>query len=776
MASVTAGIGSIGITSEHRDLAESVRGWLARAAPPAVMRAALDAEVEERPGFWGEMAKQGLLANHLPEEFGGAGAGLMTLAVALEEVGRAGMPGPFLPTVVAGVFLAEVEAGAGAGVDAGAGTEAGPETGSEAAGVVGQSLGDVITALGDGSATAAVAMSAASVVAEPVDGGYRVSGSVEPVIGAGLADWLVLTARRSDGSEIQVVVAAAEAEISPLVSLDRTRRVARVSVDGVVVRRERVVVGAGGALDRTAALLAAAEAVGIADWCTRTAAEYAKVRVQFGRPIGQFQGVKHRCARMVARMEQARSAVWDAVFVGGGTRVSDEDAELPVAVAAALALDAAVECAKDCVQVLGGIGFTWEHDAHVYLRRALTLRQVFGPTSRWRGRVAELAAGGRRRELRVDLPERAEEYREAARAAFAGVSGLTPAEQRRELAGIGYAAPYLPEPYGRAAGPAEQIVIAQEMAAAKVRLPDIVIGNWAVPTLVKYGTEEQCERFVLPTLRGEIVWCQLFSEPGAGSDLAALTTRATRVEGDGEGGGGSGWRLDGQKVWTSVANFAQWAICIARTDVEKPKHEGITYFLVDMKSEGVDVRPLREITGASMFNEVFLDGVFVPDELVVGEVNGGWPLARNTLGNERVSLASGPVLGGSLEGLLGAVAAARSGAGAGVDATTGQRLGELVCQGQSAALLGMRTTLRQLSGMEQGPEASIRKLISMQLAQDVAELGLELLGAGGATEEAGAAAGWTQAFLSSRCLTIAGGTTEVQLNVIGERILGLPRD
>ena len=738
---MTAGIGSIGITSEHRDFAESVRGWLARAVPPAVVREALDAEHERHPVFWADLAKQGLLANHSPEELGGADAGLLTLAIALEETGRAATPGPFLPTAVASVFLA---------------------------GTLRESGAEVISGLADGSATAATALDPGTLVAEPVDGGYTLTGSVEPVLGATLADWLLLTARRGDGSEIQALVPAADLEIKPLVSLDRTRRVAKVTATGVHVPRDHVIVDATGVLDRVAALLASAEAVGIADWCTRTAAEYAKVRVQFGKPIGQFQGVKHRCARMVARLEQARSAVWDAFFVaasgiGAGNPGNAENAELPIAIAAALALDAAVECAKDCVQVLGGIGFTWEHDAHIYLRRALTLRQLHGPTSRWRARVADLTAAGRRRELAIELPENADAHRAAARAAFDAVKGLTPAEQRKELAAVGYAAPYLPKPYGRSAGPVEQIVIAQEMTAAKVKLPDIVIGNWVVPTLVKYGTDAQRDRFVLPTLRGEIIWCQLFSEPGAGSDLAALTTRATRVEG--------GWRLDGQKVWTSVANFAQWAICIARTDPDKPKHEGITYFLVDMKSQGVDVRPLREITGRSMFNEVFLDGVLVPDDLVVGEVDGGWPLARNTLGNERVALASGPVLGGSLEGLLTSVSARTE-----HDPVLGQRLGELVCQGQSAALLGLRTTLRQLSGMEQGPEASIRKLISMRLAQDVAELGLELLGAAGATEQDGAAAGWTQAFLSSRCLTIAGGTTEVQLNVIGERILGLPRD
>lgn len=727
---MTAGIGSIGITSEHRDLAEAVRGWLGRAAPPAVVRAALDAEHEERPAFWGDLVKQGLLYEGDDDP-----GGLLPLAVTLEETGRAATPGPFLPTVTAAVFLHAAS---------------------------GSSNADILAALADGSATAAVAPFPGTLAAEPVEGGYTLTGEVEPVIGAALADWLLLTARRSAGSEIQTLVPATELTISPLISLDRTRRAGKVSAEQVFVPGAQVIADAADMLDRTAALLASAEAVGIAGWCTRTAAEYAKVRVQFGKPIGQFQGVKHRCAAMVARMEQARSAVWDAAYVAG-SGIGAEEAELPIAIAAALALDAAVECAKDCIQVLGGIGFTWEHDAHLHLRRALTLRQIHGPTSRWRARVAGLTAAGRRRELQIELPEEADAYREAAREAFAQVKSQTPAEQRKALAATGYAAPYLTKPYGLSAGPVEQIVIAQEMAAAKVELPDVIIGNWVVPTLVKYGTEAQRERFVMPTLRGEVIWCQLFSEPGAGSDLAALTTRATRVEG--------GWRLDGQKVWTSVANFAQWAICLARTSPDKPKHEGITYLLVDMKSPGVDVRPLREITGASMFNEVFLDGVFVPDGLVVGEVDGGWPLARNTLGNERVSLASGPVLGGSLEGLLTSLAARDA-----LDPVVAQKLGELICQGQSAALLGLRTTLRQLSGMEQGPEASIRKLISMRLAQDVAELGLELLGGAGAAEEAGSAAGWTRAFLSSRCLTIAGGTTEVQLNVIGERILGLPRD
>ncbi len=258
------------------------------------------------------------------------------------------------------------------------------------------------------------------------------------------------------------------------------------------------------------------------------------------------------------------------------------------------------------------------------------------------------------------------------------------------------------------------------------------------------------------------MWCQLFSEPGAGSDLAALSTRATCHDG--------GWVLNGQKVWTSIAMRADWGICLARSDPDASKHEGITYFIVDMHSEGIEVRPLREITGAAMFNEVFFTDVFVPDDCVVGPVNGGWRLARTTLANERVSMASGATFGFGIEGILKSIGAAE-----GEDPVVLDSVGALLAEAQSVALLGARTTLRSVSGVEPGPEASVRKLLGAEHEQRVQELGLMLLGAMGATTEDDAAR-WSQGFLSTRCLTIAGGTSEVQRNVIGERILGLPRD
>ena len=350
--------------------------------------------------------------------------------------------------------------------------------------------------------------------------------------------------------------------------------------------------------------------------------------------------------------------------------------------------------------------------------------------------------------------------------------GWSPKSQRRKIpqsAGDGWfehglITPHWPPPYGRDAGPVEQLVIDEELHAAHVRRPVLAVGAWALPTIVAHGTLEQQERWVGPTLEGELTWCQLFSEPGAGSDLASLSTRAERVEG--------GFVLNGQKVWTSIARRADWGICLARTDPDAPKHAGITYFLVDMKSEGIEIRPLREITGDAMFNEVFFTDVFVPDECVVGQVNDGWRLARTTLANERVSMSSGATFGFGIEMILSRVGQHEE---LSDDAVTLDSIGRLLAEAQSIALLGERTTLRSVSGVDPGPEASVRKLLGAEHEQRVQELGLVLLGAAGATTEHDAAI-WSRGFLSTRCLTIAGGTSEVQRNVIGERLLGLPRD
>ena len=360
-----------------------------------------------------------------------------------------------------------------------------------------------------------------------------------------------------------------------------------------------------------------------------------------------------------------------------------------------------------------------------------------------------------RRDLSIDLSEVADLRPEIA-AAVAEVAALPDDKRQAALAEAGLQAPHWPAPYGRGAGPAEQLLIDQELAAAGVERPDLVIGWWAAPTILEHGTPEQIERFVPATLSGEIFWCQLFSEPGAGSDLASLRTKAVRVDG--------GWELTGQKVWTSSAHKAQWGVCLARTDPDAPKHKGITYFLIDMNSPGIQIRPLREITGDALFNEVFLDGVFVPDEMVVGTVNDGWRLARTTLANERIAMASGTALGNPMEELLKVLASLD------LDVAQQDRLGRLIITAQTGALLDQRIAQLAVGGQDPGAQSSVRKLIGVRYRQALAEYGMDLCEGGGLVRQSP-----VFDFLNTRCLTIAGGTEQILLTVAAERLLGLPR-
>jgi alkylation response protein AidB-like acyl-CoA dehydrogenase len=731
---------ALALTEEHLALAESVRGWAGRAAPAEALRAAVADGDGGAALYTGTLrpalAGQGLLGLHLPESLGGQGYGLPELAIALEELGRALVPGAFLPTVLASAILH------GAGADA---------------------VGGLVKDMAGGTLTGAVGFAPGiSATAAGTTGTLVIDGGCGPVPGAGLADVLVLPAALDgeDGDRRWVVVDAADVEITQLDSLDLTRQAGRVSADQLSVPPDRVLGGLPpGAVTLLAAVLLAAEACGIADWAVATAAEYAKIRHQFGRPIGQFQAVKHRCAWMLTAAEQAAAAAWDAArAVGAGSL--DPGGEFAAGVAALVAVDAAVSCAHECIQVLGGIGYTWEHDAHLYYRRALSLRALLGGSGDWAQRVAGLALEDASRPIGIDLPPEAEPLRAQVRAELAEIAAAPPAGRNGRLAEGGWVVPHLPRPWGREAGPLEQLVIAEEMRAAGLRAPGLAIGAWVVPALVQYGTPEQQDRFLPPTLRGELVWCQLFSEPGAGSDLAGLSTRAERAEG--------GWRLTGQKIWTSLAKQAAWAICVARTDPDAPRHDGISYFLVDMTSPGVQVRPLREMTGDALFNEVFLDEVFVPDDLVVGGVNRGWRVARTTLANERVSLSQSWTFGCGNPELIEAV----RGLGAGAGQAVLERAGRLLAEGHAIDLLGMRVTLKQLSGTEPGATGSVRKLLGMRHAQRVAEECWGLTGPDGAV----GGTRWSRAVLFTRALTIGGGTTDIQLNIIGERILGLPRD
>ena len=342
----------------------------------------------------------------------------------------------------------------------------------------------------------------------------------------------------------------------------------------------------------------------------------------------------------------------------------------------------------------------------------------------------------------------------------------------REMAEAGYVAPHWPRPWGLDADPIHQLIIDDELRRAGVRRPSNQIGiGWAGPTLVAAGTDEQKERYLFPLLAAEEIWCQLFSEPGAGSDLANLSTRAVRD--------GDEWVINGQKIWTSLAQHSSFGILIARTNPDAPKHKGISYFICPMDAPGVEIRPIIEMTGAHTFNEVFFTDVRLPAANLVGEVNEGWSLAKVTLGNERVSLSGGGALWGlgpTASDLFDLVRAQ----GGVTDPHLRQRLAELYVHDEILRLIRLRTVTAAINGEAPGAEASVRKVLADEHGQAIMALSQDLCGSeamltGG--HPLGADPGiWHYGWLFSQALTIGGGTGDVQRNIIAERVLGLPHD
>ncbi len=712
---------SIAISEDHRELARTAAAFAADRKVLQEARTMLEGEHDRRPTFWDEMAKIGWLGLHVPEEFGGSGFGLPELVVVVEELARQVAPGPFVPTVIASAVLARV------------GT---PEQRAR-----------WLPGLTDGSVTAAVGLAGELTVS-----GGKAGGDAGVVLGGAVVDLLVLRA----GDDLVLLEASAPGVsiLSPH-NVDPSRPSARVSVDAAP---GEVIAGASGLALALARTLFAAEASGVARAATESATQYAKERQQFGRPIGMFQAIKHHCANMLVAAELAASTTWDAA------RAAEEGGDqflLSAAIAAALSVPAAVENAQLNIQVHGGIGFTWEHDAHLLLRRAMAIAAVIDAVAAAED-VTALTARGVRRKADLDLPPEAEAIRAEIGRDAASIAALAGTEQRNRLIETGYVMPHWPRPWGRAANAVEQLVIDEEFAAAGITRPQFGITGWVILTLIQHGTDDQIERWVRPTLTGELVWCQLFSEPDAGSDAAGIKTKATEVAG--------GLVINGQKVWTSGAQVAHMGLATVRSDPDAPKHAGITTVVIDMHAPGVEVRPLRQITGASGFNEVFFSDVFIPDTDVVGAPNAGWTVARATLGNERVSIGSGAGGGPSGPDVLGPLTANADRLSGGA-----ARVGRYLSVQHSMKLLNLRSAQRAVSRAGPGPEGNVTKLLLAEQNLELAAILAALSGADAAfTEGPGSTAAMLG--LASRALSIAGGTSEITRNQIGERILELPRD
>jgi alkylation response protein AidB-like acyl-CoA dehydrogenase len=703
-------------TDDHRALAEVARSLLSDRGGVAAAHAALDGS-PELPEFWKDIVGLGWIGLHIAERHGGQGFGLAELVVVAEELGRVVAPGPFLPTVVLAAAVSAV------------GTD--------------EQQAAWLPSLVDGSRLAALGLHGHLAMRQAT-----LDGDAGPVLGAGRADVLALV----DGDDLVLVDPSDPGvEVATPGGLDPSRpsSALRCRAAGVLA----VIEGGGAPARRVARIVAAAEAVGGMAAVTELSVAYAHDRVQFGRPIGGFMAVKHHLVDMLAHTELAAAATWDAAR----PTATEQEADLVAATATARATAGYRTAAALAVQVHGGIGYTWEHETNLHMRRAASLAALLDGPGAPLDDVVRLQRAGVRRVTAFDLPAEAEAHRAEARAFAADLAACPEADRQRVFARSGYLVPHWPAPYGRGADPLEQLVIEEELDG--VERPSLGLGEWLIPTLLQHGTSEQVDRWMWPSLEGVHRWCQLFSEPGAGSDAAAVTTRAVKVDG--------GWSITGQKVWTSEAHVCDLGLATVRTNPDVPKHKGLSMVLIDMAAPGVEVRPLRELTGEHLFNEVFLDDVFIPDDHVIGEVDDGWRVARAALGNERVTIGGGSTSMVASE-LLDLLERHRPD-----DPVAARQVAELLVEAHALRMLNLRSAVRLVEAAGPGAEGSLGKLVGAEHAQRVVDCGLELIGPAALL---GGEPQLERDYFYTRCLTIAGGTSEVLRSQIGELVLGLPRE
>jgi alkylation response protein AidB-like acyl-CoA dehydrogenase len=684
---------------------------------------------------------------HLPEDLGGQGGRLIDAACVLESAAKALLPGPLLPTVTTGAVALLAD----------------PSPTAES----------LVRDLASGVPAAIVLPDGGDFRACVDDQRWHVTGASEATAGACSARVILVGAHTREGDVAWVLVDAKKptATVESVHGTDLVTDLGILRLADYCAAESDVLVGIDP--DRAQCIvlgLVASAAAGIAQWCVEAVTAHLRIREQFGKVIGTFQALQHNAAMLLVNSELATAAAWDAV------RAVDESLDqlgLAAAAAAVIAISPVPELVLDALTMFGAVGFTWEHDLHLYWRRATSLAASIGPASRWARRLGQLTCTVQR-DMSVDLGEAESDFRswvaETLDSALAlhndqpGRQGdydhFAIGPQRTAIAEAGLIAPHWPPPWGIDAGPLRQLIIDEEFnkRPALVR-PSLGIAEWILPSVLRAAPKELQERLIPPTQRGEMAWCQLFSEPGAGSDLAALTTRATKVDG--------GWTVNGHKIWTSAAHRADYGALLARTDPSASKHRGIGYFIVDMQSPGIQVEPIKTATGDAHFNEVFLTDVFVPDHMLLGDAGDGWNLAIATMAEER-SAISGYVKYDR------AIALRRLAADQGPDRDDAQRaLGELDAYANAIKALGVRETIRLLDGQASGPASSIAKVAMNVLLRRTFKATLELTGRAAMVADTDPAI--VQPYLHLPAELLGGGTREIQLNIIAQMILGLPR-
>lgn len=738
----------IGLTPEQRELEGAIARFAARHAAVGETRMTLEAIADgELPDWWDDLVALGFHAVHLPDAVGGQGGELIDAACVVEAAATALLPGPLLPTMITGAV----------------------------AGVAGDHPAAVALAarLAGGVTATAILPGRGDLTATAGEDGWVVTGTSGDVLGVRAAGVVLAAARTDAGETAWFVVDPRDPAVSvaPRGGTDLTVDVGTVRIDGLRVPKALVINGIDDdAAWDVAAALSACAAAGTLRWCVDAVTTHLRTREQFGKPIGTFQALQHEAAMLLVNTELATAAAWDAI------RATDEpptQRSMAAAGAAIMSLAPAPDLLLDALTMFGAIGFTWEHDLHLYWRRAISLAASIGPMTRWSRRLGELgrthvrdtsltlgdADAGFRAEI-ADVLDRALDLRNDEPSPLGDYPDLATGPQRSLLADAGLLAPHWPPPWGVGASPARQLIIEDEFAKrpALVR-PSLNIAEWILPTLLAAGPEDVQQELIPPTQRGELLWCQLFSEPGAGSDLAALSTRAVRVDG--------GWRVNGHKIWTSSAQHAHVGALLARTDPDAAKHRGIGYFIVDMHADGVEVQPIKTADGEPHFNEVFLTDVFVPDRMLLGGPADGWGLAIDTMAQERVAIGGYVNIdrAGALRHLVGQPGPDRD---AGLCA-----LGELDAYTNAIKALGVRETIRLIDGEAAGPASSIAKVATAVMLRRTFTATLELAGPLAMVEKTDPAV--VAPYLRLPAELIGGGTKQIQLNIIAQMIMGLPR-
>ena len=748
---------TIALTPEQQQLAEAVAQFAQRHAPVDKTREAFDAVARgELPQWWDEFVVNGFHAVHLPDEVGGQGGTLLDCACVLEAAATAMLPGPLVSTVIAGALAQLADE---------------PEAKSA-----------VLTRLARGEPASVLLPDSRRVTARPAETGWMITGTATPAPGVCAADLLMVAAvgetATDTGDEILWFVVdptGPGVRIDALESTDKTVDVGVVHFDGYVAEPDSLLAGIDAVRARCLAVaLTACAAVGAIRWCVDAVTDHLRTREQFGKPIGTFQALQHQAAMLLVNCELATSAAWDAVRAAEEDRVQHE---IAAAGAALMAVSPAPELVLDTLTMFGAIGFTWEHDLHLYWRKATSLAASIGPVGRHAHALGELSRT-HDRDVSVKLGDQDSEFRSSVAAVLdeaatlrndkPGRQGdypnLATGPQRTLLAEAGLIAPHWPRPWGVNATPRQQLILDEEFA----KRPDLVrpslnIAEWILPSVISAAPEHLQQRFIPATQRGELGWCQLFSEPGAGSDLASLTTRATKVDG--------GWRINGHKIWTSSAHTADYGALLARTDPDAAKHRGLGYFIVDMRAEGIELQPIRQANGEAHFNEVFLDDVFVPDEMLLGGPTDGWGLAIATMAQERVAISG--YVNADRAGILRRLA----NEGGPDQHRVLSALGEADAYANAIKVLAVREVIRLLDGQPAGPASSIAKVAMNVMLRRTFKATLELTAPAALTERAAAddSPSVVEPYFHLPAELIGGGTKEIQLNIIAQMILGLPR-